>query len=118
MAVSYPDVKWDLSLFSTMSNPHKSLRSILHDLGIRDLIVNYKHPELLHPKSNRKMELDLYSPSLKLGLEYQGGQHYHTTHRGTLQSQQIRDQHKKQVSHHHHVIIILSSPLHTKPRHS
>eukprot|EP01114_Cavostelium_apophysatum_P017882 TRINITY_DN5405_c0_g1_i1.p1 TRINITY_DN5405_c0_g1~~TRINITY_DN5405_c0_g1_i1.p1 ORF type:complete len:716 (-),score=103.25 TRINITY_DN5405_c0_g1_i1:1172-3319(-) len=62
---------------------------------IDDLHFNYKHPDLAHAASNKPMELDLYSPSLKLAIEYQGQQHFEETHRGSLDKQKIRDEEKR-----------------------
>ena len=41
-----------------------------------DVLFRFKHPELRFKSSNRPMELDIYVPHLKLGIEYQGEQHY------------------------------------------
>jgi hypothetical protein len=41
------------------------------------------------------MELDLFSPSLQLAIEYHGDQHYFQTYRGNLREQQRRDQEKR-----------------------
>ena len=43
---------------------------------IPDLIIEFRHPDLFHYSSKRNMELDFWSPSLSLALEYQGKQHY------------------------------------------
>ena len=37
---------------------------------------DYKHPNLRFDGSNKKMELDIWVPSLALAVEYQGHQHY------------------------------------------
>lgn len=36
---------------------------------------------IINPKTNRKLELDMYNPELKLALEYQGQQHRNYTPR-------------------------------------
>lgn len=40
-----------------------------------EIHMDYAHPELI-TKSGKNVELDVYLPSLKLALEYQGTQHY------------------------------------------
>jgi DNA-directed RNA polymerase subunit RPC12/RpoP len=37
---------------------------------------DYKHPKLRFSGSGKKMELDIWVPHLKLGIEYQGEQHF------------------------------------------
>jgi hypothetical protein len=70
------------------------------------LLENYKHPDLLFPHSQRKVELDLYIPSLKLAFEYQGAQHEVQTHRGDFRRQVERDNEKKQLCKKHGVTLI------------
>lgn len=63
-----------------------------------DWLVNYnKHPNLIHSRTGKPMELDFFSPSLRLAIEYQGMQHYQTGWRivSHLEEQQMRDQEKR-----------------------
>src|SRR5690606_18922411 len=56
---------------------------------------NYKHPELVRYKSGLNMELDLYVPSVRLAIEFQGQQHYELSYRGyEPQHQHLRDEEK------------------------
>jgi len=41
-----------------------------------EVIENYVHPFLQFSESGRRMELDIYVPTLKLAVEYQGLHHY------------------------------------------
>lgn len=35
-----------------------------------------RHPEIINPMTNKSLEIDCYNKELKLGLEYNGEQHY------------------------------------------
>ena len=41
-----------------------------------EIHFDFKHPELRFQKTNKRMELDIWLPGLKLAVEYQGHQHY------------------------------------------
>ncbi len=42
----------------------------------RDAIWQYKHPDLRFSETGRKMELDIWIPSIRTAVEYQGQQHF------------------------------------------
>ena len=46
--------------------------------GLPDYTVQfrYKHPEIRHPNSGRKVEYDIFIEDLDAAIEYQGEQHY------------------------------------------
>ncbi len=78
------------------SKPERQIWKHLQTLHIaNDWLLGYKHPQLMHSRSERLMELDFFSPSLRLAIEFQGEQHYQQTHRGVLSQQQARDNEKR-----------------------
>eukprot|EP01114_Cavostelium_apophysatum_P023739 TRINITY_DN9046_c0_g1_i1.p1 TRINITY_DN9046_c0_g1~~TRINITY_DN9046_c0_g1_i1.p1 ORF type:complete len:1029 (-),score=223.52 TRINITY_DN9046_c0_g1_i1:186-3272(-) len=100
----YPEMNWEGSKFkdfqdenvNLMSKGQQQIYDVLSEL-VDDLEINHKHPGLIHQISGRKMELDFYSPSLKLGIEYQGAQHFEKGRFGSLNKQQDRDAEKKKA---------------------
>lgn len=52
--------------------------TILHEKGYdwQKIIVGYRPEFLKNPKTGRCLEIDAYFPDLKLGIEYNGIQHY------------------------------------------
>ena len=67
---------------------------------------------LKDPKTKRNLEIDLYNDSLKLGIEYNGIQHYEYTprfHKGYIdfRKQQERDILKKRLCKENGVILIV-----------
>ena len=52
--------------------------NILHEKGYdwQKIIVGYRPNFLKNPKTGRHLEIDAYFPDLKLGIEYNGIQHY------------------------------------------
>jgi hypothetical protein len=61
------------------------------------VLLNYKHPMMFHAASHRRMELDIYVPSLQLAFECQGEQHYKKVYSSPLESQLKRDNEKKNL---------------------
>ena len=60
---------------------------------------DYKHPKMIH-SSGFLIELDVYIEDLKLGVEYQGEQHYKSLYfwPGTdFETQRIRDEEKRRA---------------------
>ena len=88
---------YNLQISPRMSEHEAKIWKILetYSLGATDWHLKYKHPKLSHRKSHRKMELDIFSPSLRLAIEFHGDQHFFQTHRGNLQDQQRRDEEKR-----------------------
>jgi hypothetical protein len=74
----YPEIPWDPSQFS---QPGKKSTQRWLFISIRKLFPNfvvlfdYDFPSFLFP-SGYRMQLDVFVPSLFLGLEYHGAQHY------------------------------------------
>jgi hypothetical protein len=87
------------SFFASSSSSEEVVQSTLQNLLLDTFyVVNYKHPLLVHSETMKKMELDVFIPSLQLAIEYQGEQHFH--HRvssfGHQKRQRIRDFEKKE----------------------
>ncbi len=66
----------------------------------REILFDYKHPELRFKLSNKKMELDIWIPHINLAIEYQGRQHYDIMeHWGGIEALEMikrRDKEKKE----------------------
>eukprot|EP01114_Cavostelium_apophysatum_P021760 TRINITY_DN7678_c1_g1_i3.p1 TRINITY_DN7678_c1_g1~~TRINITY_DN7678_c1_g1_i3.p1 ORF type:complete len:362 (-),score=85.74 TRINITY_DN7678_c1_g1_i3:265-1350(-) len=71
----FPEEIFDEDTFVKLAGPQEIMYRILKR-HVPDLVVNYRHPNLLHSKDDANMELDFYSASLNLAIEYQGEQHY------------------------------------------
>ncbi len=52
----------------------RTLTKVLEERGIclKDTEMNYKHPSAVYSDTKKQMEFDIYIPSLKLVIEYQG----------------------------------------------
>jgi hypothetical protein len=70
------------------------------------VLENYRHPDLLHSVTKRKVELDIYVPSMKLAFEYQGAQHETQTYRGDIRRQKERDNEKVMLCKQHGITLI------------
>ena len=75
----FPDQKWNFKLMSLKSKKGNQflLFSYLQKKIFQNflLIENYRHPKLIS-KNKTLMEYDIYIPSLNMGIEYQGEQHF------------------------------------------
>lgn len=93
-----PDYKWDVEKFSQMRANQKRVYSIVKNIWV-DAKWEYKHPDLMFNASGIKMELDVWIPSIKVGIEYQGEQHFfpikHWGGEPALKKVQERDQEKR-----------------------
>jgi len=95
----YSIENWNLSHFKMIhgSKVQQRIWKMLKQ-WIPDLEMNYKHPQLIHKMSGRNMELDFWSPSLNIAIEYQGEYHYLQLGSWSYSfvCQQERDEEKKQ----------------------
>eukprot|EP01114_Cavostelium_apophysatum_P009925 TRINITY_DN2324_c1_g1_i1.p1 TRINITY_DN2324_c1_g1~~TRINITY_DN2324_c1_g1_i1.p1 ORF type:complete len:626 (-),score=120.03 TRINITY_DN2324_c1_g1_i1:24-1901(-) len=132
----YPELEWKgdkiqdwkgQDLFRTTSQHQKEMWTILHPI-LSDLKFNYRHPLMRHSPSThsnlgvvggeegdspsrslsgRNMELDFFSPSLSLAIEYQGGQHFEERFRfRSLESQERRDREKRESCRIHGITLV------------
>ena len=124
-----PDHLWSSNKFSSLHGSQFSksqwllyqrvleLTEKLKEIGIdikgEEIIMNYKHPELVYSNSQQRMELDIFVAPLSLAFEYQGnlrtiaigmktqllslGEHHYQSHHlfGTAHIQQLRDEEKR-----------------------
>eukprot|EP01124_Arcella_intermedia_P023470 TRINITY_DN3740_c0_g2_i2.p1 TRINITY_DN3740_c0_g2~~TRINITY_DN3740_c0_g2_i2.p1 ORF type:complete len:428 (-),score=80.89 TRINITY_DN3740_c0_g2_i2:77-1360(-) len=78
--IAYPEVDWDEYKFSRTrkKSTQRWLKVVLQQILPPDTLIleDYLHPNLTWDETNRKMELDIWVPELKLALEYQGEHHY------------------------------------------
>jgi hypothetical protein len=42
----------------------------------RDVLTNYRSPDIINPLTKKRLELDSYDPTTKIAIEYNGIQHY------------------------------------------
>lgn len=85
---AYPEVDWDLNVFANRGKKsgQRSLKVMIEALlpGI-EIVEDYQHPDLpwgtlkcslvfsiLGTDSERNMELDLWIPAHRIGIEFQG----------------------------------------------
>jgi hypothetical protein len=73
----YPNHNWKPELFASIRGKKASQRWL--SLRVKDLFPSMEILEdyLILDLQGNKVEIDVYIPSLKLGFEYQGEQHYH-----------------------------------------
>jgi hypothetical protein len=93
-----PEFSFDINKFARTSKYEARLYGIVKCLFFDyEVMLRVRHPDLRFSSTNRKMELDIYIPDLRLALEYQGGQHYHVAWGGAkeLRAIQSRDNEKR-----------------------
>lgn len=75
---AYPEHSWDLSKLSK-KNKRAEQRALLTTVrkmfASEEIVEEYSHAELVFPKTNSRISIDIYLPNLKIGFEYQGKQH-------------------------------------------
>ncbi len=94
----FPDYNWQIEKFSYMRTNQKRVYNIVKEIW-KDAVWEYKHPALIYNKSGFEMELDVWIPSIKVGIEYQGEQHFfpikHWGGELAFEEVQKRDQEKR-----------------------
>ena len=76
---AYPEIKWDKTKFGIYKKSQKNLFEIIKKILPHEIILwEYRNGEILRYKysTNAKFEVDIYIPSKKIGIEYQGEQHF------------------------------------------
>jgi len=108
----YPDHPWQrwtyygphqVVLHKGVSKSQLTLYKLVQStFGAAYVILNFKHPDLMHRKTNHRVEYDIFVPHLSMAFEYQGEQHYKDIPlrlmAGLSEIQKQRDIHKEQVS--------------------
>jgi hypothetical protein len=74
---TYPEHKWDANEFFPLLKKQKRIFGIVKDLFPNlEVVFNYTSKNIKFNKSKHCAQLDIFIPSLKLAIEYQGQQHY------------------------------------------
>ena len=96
----FPDYNWQIENFFQMRTNQKRVYNIVKEIW-EDAVWEYKHPALIYNKSGFKMELDVWIPCIKVGIEYQGEQHFfpikHWGGELAFEAVQKRDQEKREA---------------------
>jgi len=94
----YPQYDWRLQLtdgrnnLSWMSGAQHNLWKFLKSyFPNEEIIINYKHPDLISPTNNGLIELDIWIPKWKLAFEYHGMQHFREAFNKDIVQQKNRD---------------------------
>ena len=56
----------------------------------KKVLFEFKHPEIIYPRTGRKLELDIFIPDRKLAIEIQGAQHYRPAWGGQEEFENIK----------------------------
>ena len=73
----YPKYPWDVLRFGKTSKFEKQLYKLVKRLlKNKKIIHRYRSKLFRFKKSKRPMEIDIYLPEFKTGIEFQGSQHY------------------------------------------
>lgn len=106
VSLTYTEYNWDPTLFDKKRfTSQKRLFSTLNKIYNEEIFYNYRHPNIINPKTNYPLELDCYIESLKIAFEFQGIQHnekierfFHKKDKGnrSFKASIFRDKFKKQ----------------------
>ena len=96
----FSDYNWKIENFSQRRANQKRIFKIIKEIW-SDAVWQYKHPDLRFKDSGAKMELDIWIPNEKIGIEYQGEQHFFPVKswggEPALRQLQKRDQEKREA---------------------
>jgi hypothetical protein len=59
------------------NSKERMCKEIMENLFPGHIFEKIRHPKLINPDTNRRLELDLYNAELQLAVEYNGPQHYY-----------------------------------------
>lgn len=104
-----PDFHWNKSKFIKTSKTQIKIYDIISS-KYDESLFNHKHKLLRSSVSNRLLELDIFIPSINLGIEYQGEQHFKPNKcwggEVALKSLQERDLEKEKLCKKHAINLI------------
>jgi hypothetical protein len=64
----------------------------------RKVILDHRRPDMIRPRTQQRMEFDIFIEEFNLAFEYQGEQHYQMHYLyGSPEEQQIRDNEKREA---------------------
>jgi len=113
LKIVFPNEEWgNKDLFSRRNKKSRQRWLFLKVQEIFDsheIFEDFKHKEMSQ-KAGYSIELDLFIPKLNLAFEYQGEHHYEENPKGgfgSFESQQFRDQKKKQICSEHGIELII-----------
>lgn len=66
-------------------------KTISQIFGKARIKVNYKPKWLKNPKTNNRLEIDIFIPQLKIGIEYNGEQHYKPIRFGSISIERAKN---------------------------
>lgn len=117
--IAYPEIKWNETKFKTKDK--RSAQRLLYN-QIQELYPNnevvedYFHEELSR-LSGHTIQFDIYIPTLKLGFEYHGEQHFKDLPvYGSIEMYQQRDNEKEKICKEHNITLI-TIPHHCNLQH-
>lgn len=93
----FPSYAWNRRLFATYYKSQDLLRRRVQKIFPfrKDIMTNYKHPQLFFQDTQLTMELDIFIPLISLAFEYQGEYHFNfQTLQGQPTGMQEKDQEK------------------------
>ena len=109
----YPDQNWNFDEFSNARSKRSKQRTVfIHLKKIiphHEIIEEYLSPSLVYSKSRVSIEIDLFVPSLSLGVEYNGEQHYNEIAAGfnVFEVYLLRDREKQIILHNANVNLLI-----------
>jgi len=98
---------WQQEEFAREKKMQKRLYRIVKEYHA-DAVFDYKHPDLRFRGSGRKMEIDVWIPSLQIGFEYQDESHFSGFLFGeeAFRTTKLRDAEKRRAARKHGLTII------------
>jgi hypothetical protein len=71
----FDHLRWDIERFASLRTNQKRIYRLIKRKW-PDAVWEFKHPDMRFRESGRAMELDIWIPSIKVAVEYQGEQHF------------------------------------------